>query len=195
MSFTRMIACVFPFHLARVSFTKTILSIVVFLLIALSVSYLPYSSIGSSSLKDSRIALGLGLVLPIVTHDQPLWSLLGCVFPLTTILVMSSAFQIMCIRVLCKKQEELKGTGSSNNSSRKHGSIVRCIIALVLPLCCQLPLLFLHIAAALDVEFSPGVSVAVTLLTLHGYPVINVTMFVVITPAFIGFLLRCIRPK
>ncbi len=188
MSYTRMIACVFPFHLARVSLTKVIWSIVIFLSITLSLSYLPYSNIGSSNLKDSQMALGFGLVLPIVTHDLSLWSLLGFAFPLTSVLFVSSAFQIACIRALCKKQVELKR--SSNRSSARRRSVVRCIAALIFPICCQLPLLFVHVVVALHVEFPPSVSVVVTMFTLYGYSLINVTLYVATTPAFIDFMLR-----
>ncbi len=189
MSCTRMIACVFPFDLAKVSLTKIILSIVIFLLITLIISYLPYSAIGNSNLDDSQMVLGFGLVLPSIILDQSLWSLLGYVFPLTIILLVSSAFQIACIRTLCKKQMELKGSILSN----RRGSIVRCVAALVLPLCCQMPLMLLHIAAVSHIELPPSVSVAVTMLTLYGFSVSNVALYVVATPAFIDFILRCIR--
>ncbi len=189
MSYTRMIACVYPLHLARLSLTEIISPIVMFLLITLCISYLPYSSIGSWSFTEYQMALGFGLVLPSAIHDQSLWSLLGFVFPLATILLVSSAFQISCIHALCKKAVPLKG--SSNISSNRRGSIVRCIAALSLPLCCQLPLLFLHVAAASHIKIPPDVSVAVTMFTIHGYSVINVILYVVITPAFSEFI-RCI---
>ncbi len=189
MSYTRMIACVYPFHLARLSLAKILSPIVMFLLITLCISYLPYSTIGSWNFTEYQMAVGFGLVLPSVQHGQTLWSLVGFVFPVGTILLISSAFQIACIGALCKNAVQLKG--SSNSSSNRRGSIVRCIAALSLPLCCQLPLLFLHVAAASHIEIPPDVSVAVTMFTIHGYSVINVVIYVLITPAFIDFL-RCI---
>ncbi len=189
MSYTRMIACVYPFHLARLSLAKIISPIVMFLLITLCVSYLPYSPIGSWNFTEYQMALGFGLVLPSVQHGQSLWSLVGFVFPVATILLISSAFQISCIGALCKKVEQLKG--SSNNSSNRRGSIVRCIAALSLPLCCHLPLLFLHVAAESHTDIPPRITVAVTMFTIHGHSVINVVLYVVITPAFIDFI-RCI---
>ena len=191
ISYTRMVACVFPFRLASVSLTKTVGAAVIFLLITMCVSYLPYSAIGSSNLRDSQMALGFGLILPILTHDQSLWSSLGYVFPSITILFVSSAFQISCIYALCKKPGELKR--SLNSLPHRRKSVVRCIAAMVLPLCCQMPLPFLHIAAASNMALPPRVAVAMTLLTLHGYSVINATLHVAMTPAFIDFIWRYTR--
>ncbi len=134
------------------------------------------------------MTLGFGLVLPGIMHDHSLWSLLGYIFPFTTMLFVSSAFQIACIRTLCKKQVRLK----ASSLSHRRGSIVRCVAALVLPLCCQLPLVFLHVDDASHIEFPPSVSVAV-IITLHGFSLSNVALYVVATPEFIDFISRCIR--
>ncbi len=193
ISYMRMIACVFPFHLATVSVSKPICSIVIFLCISLSVSYLPHTNIGIWDTNYSHVALGFGLILPIVIHGQSMWTLVGVVFPLGSMLLMSSAFQIACIHALLQKAQQLKET--QNILLHRRGSVVRCIATLALPLCIQLPLMFLHVVAALDIEFSPVVSMMATLLMLYGYSIISTVLYVVITPDFINCVLHNICYK
>ncbi len=140
---------------------------------------------------EPHVAMGFGLILPSGTHGHFLWSLLGYVVPVVIMLLLSSAFQIACIHALLVKIQTLKA--SSNIFSHRRGSLVRCIVAVVLPLCCQMPLLFLHVAAASGVALSPEVSMAGTLFTLHGYSIISALIYVVITPAFINCILHRMR--
>ncbi len=189
ISYMRMIACVFPFKLATVSVHKPILALVIFLCISLTISYLNYRDMISLYTSEPHVAMGFGVILPSGTHGHFLWSLLGYVVPVVIMLLLSSAFQIACIHALLVKIQTLKA--SSNIFSHRRGSLVRCIVAVVLPLCCQM--LFLHVAAASGVALSPEVSMAGTLFTLHGYSIISALIYVVITPAFINCILHRMR--
>ncbi len=193
ISFMRMIACVFPFHLATVSVSKPICATVIFVCISLSISYLPHTNIGIWDTNYPHVALGFGLILPIVMHGQSMWTWLGVVFPLGSMLILSSAFQIACIHALLQKARQLKE--SPNIVLRRRGSIVRCISTLALPLCCHLPLLFLHIVAALDIEFSPDMSMIVTLYTLYSYSIINTVLYIIIAPDYIKCIMNRICHK
>ncbi len=188
ISCMRMIACVFPFHLAIVSVSKPIIcATVIFLCISLTVSYLPHSRTGILGTNESHIALGFGFILPTIIHGKYV-VLLCYVFPLVTMLLLSSAFNIACIQSLVQKTWELNE--SPNALSRRRGSVIRFIAALILPLCCQLPLMILHAVAASGIQFSPAMSVAATLFTLYGYPIINAVLYVVITPDFLHYICR-----
>ncbi len=191
MSSTRMIACAFPFYLPSVSLKEIIWATIIFFSITLSVSYLPYSGISSSHINKAHTALGFGLVIPVVINGQPLWSLLGYVFPMTSMLLVSCVFQLRCICALLKTPKELRE--SSMTFSKRRGSAVRCIVTMMLPLCCHIPLLILHVVAASNVEFPPSVSVSLTMFTLIVSPIINAIIYIVITPAFIEFSLQCLR--
>ncbi len=190
ISFIRMIACAFPFHISNISLTKIVWATVIFVSVTFSAGYLPYSGIDRLHINEKHLALGFGLVIPVAIHGQPLWSLLGYVLPLITILFMSCAFQIICIHALLKRPQELKE--SLTSLQKRRVSAVRCVVTMVLPLCCHIPLLILHIATALVMEIPPYVSVALTLFTLHVYSVVNTILYVVITPAFIDFSVRCL---
>ena len=186
-----MIACAFPFQISNISRTKIIWATVIFVSFTFGASYLPYSGIDKLYTKEPHLALGFGLVIPVAIHGQPLWSLLGYVLPLITMLFVSCAFQITCIRALLKKPQELKE--SSTSLQYRRVSAVRCIITMVLPLCCHIQLLILHFANASGMEIPPRLSVVLTMLTLHVYSIINAILYVFITPAFIDFSVRCLR--
>ena len=101
ISCVRMIACVFPFHLAIVSVSKPIICATgIFLCTFLTVSYLPHSRTGILGTDESHVALGFGLILPTTVHGQYMRSLLCYVFPLVTMLLISSAFNIACIQTV-----------------------------------------------------------------------------------------------
>ncbi len=190
-SYARMMACAFPFHLLSVKLAKMIWAAVIFLSVTLCVSYLPHSGIDGSHVNEPHHALGFSLVLPVIKRGQPMWSVFGYVFPMTTMLMVSCAFQITSIRVLLKKPRQLE-TPSMSLSNRRR-SAARCIVILILPLCCHIPLLVLHIAAASGVELRPYLSVVVMLSTLTLYSILDAILYVVITPVFIDFSLRCLR--
>ncbi len=194
ISFGRMMACVFPLNLHSVSLTKLIMATVIHLSITTGVSYLPYSGIGNSHIREPHTAFGFGLVTPVVRHGHSLWPLLGYVFPFTTMLFVSCAFQIACIRTLLKKPRELEES-SMRYSPHRRRSAVRCIVALVLPFGCHVPLLVLHAVVAADMQLPPYVSVGMPMFTLIFYSIINATLYVVITPAFIEFSSHCLRCK
>ncbi len=191
ISCIRMIACAFPFQISNISLTKIIWATVIFVSFTFGTSYLPYSGIDRLYTKEPHLALGFGLVIPVAIHGQPLWSLLGYVLPLITMLLVSCAFQIACIRAILKKPQELKE--SLTRLQHRRVSAGRCVVTMVLPLCCHIPLLILHVAAASGMEISPHVSVVLTMLTLHVYSLINAILYVFITPAFIDFGVRCLR--
>ncbi len=195
ISCVRMIACVFPFRMAIVSVSKPITcATVIFLCTSLTVSSLPHSRTGILDSNESHVALGFGLILPTMMHGQYVRSLLCNVFPLVTMLILSSAFHIACILTLFQKTRDLKNK-SPNVSSGRRGSIIRCIASLILPLCCQLPLIILHVVVASGIQFSPAISVTATLFTLYGYPIINAVLYVIITPDFIHCILHYICRK
>ena len=191
ISCIRMIACAFPFHISDVSLTKIMWVTVIFSSIVFGVSYWPYSDMIRLHINENHLALGFGLVMPVAIHGPTLWSLLGYVLPLTTMLFVSSAFQITCIHALLKKPQQLNASLSS--LSHRRVSAGRCILNLVLPLCCHTPLLIGHAAASSDMEIPPYVSVVLTIYTLHVCSITNAILYVAITPAFIDFSVRCLR--
>ncbi len=194
ISCVRMIACVFPFRLGIVSVSKPIIcATVIFLCTSLTVSYLPHRRMGILGTNESYVALGFGLILPTTIHGQNVRSLLCNVLPLVTMLLLSSAFNIACIHTIFQKTRELNE--SPNLLSRRRGSVIRCIAALVLPLCCQLPFILLHVFAVSGIQFSSAMSVAATLFTLYGYSIINAVLYVAITPDFIHSTLHYICRK
>ena len=192
VSYMRMIACVYPFSLVMITASQLICAIIICLCISLSVSYLPHSGLVGSSVDKSHMTLGLSIVLPIIDHDQLLWSLMCYVLPLSVMIITSSAFQIACIRALLQKAGQLKEF--STNIPQRRGSVARCAAALVLPVCLQMPLLFLHVAAMTGTVIPPQISVAATMFTLHGYGIINAILYIVITPDFISFICAMYSP-
>ncbi len=188
IAYMRMIACVYPFKLSSISALGPICTIIIFLCVSFSVSYITYSGImGSHTNSHPQLVLGFGLILPIRMHGQSMWSLLSYVIPVVIMLCVSSAFQLACIRALISRSESL------NQSSRvlldRRRSVARCIATLVLTLCCQLPLLLLHVASIFGIVFLPHVSMAVTVLTLYVYSVASCVLYVGITPDFISYIL------
>ncbi len=183
----RMIACVYPFKLSTLPISRLFWAIGIFLCVLLAISYIPYSGIGQRHLDDPHMTLGFGLLLPAVQQGQLLWTLLYFVFPSAVILGVSAAFQTACVYTLVKKQKNMKRC--LQTSADRRGAIARCIAAMALPTCCQMPLMCLHIASVSDVAFSPHVAVAATVLTLLSYPIVNAVLFVAITPAFVSYAL------
>ncbi len=191
----RRIACVYPFKLADVSTSKPIWAIIIFLFICLGVSYIPHSGIIGSHVDELQMALGFGLILPIMMHGHYAWSLLGYVTPVFIMLCVSSVFQVACIRTLTRRSETLNQ--HSKTLPQRQRSVWRCIAILMLPwlpLCCQMPLLLLHIAnkkkvSMFGIEFSSQVALSTTVLTVLVYSIVCATLYVVITPEFISYTL------
>ena len=119
-------------------------------------------------------------------HGHYAWSLLGYVIPVVVMVCMSSAFQLACIRALSRRSETLNQC--SKTLSHRQRSVLRCAATLVLPLCCQTPLLLLHVASIFGIEFSPHVTFGSTVTTLQFSSVVNAILSVVITPAFISYV-------
>ncbi len=184
----RMIACVYPFKLTSMSTSRPIwITIIIFLLVCFGVSYIPHSDITGSYIDKPQMTLGFGLILPIMMHHQYWWSLLGYVTPMTVMLCISSAFQLACICALARRPETLNQC-SKNLSSRRR-SVMRCIATLISSLCCQVPLLLLHIAGIFGVEYSPYITFAATVVTLNVYCVVSAILHVFISPDFIAYVL------
>ncbi len=80
-TYLRMIACVYPFKLSKISLPQPILAILIFLCVSFGISYIPYSGIIFSHIDEPQLTLGLGLILPIMKHGHYTWSLLGYVSP------------------------------------------------------------------------------------------------------------------
>ncbi len=145
-----------------------------------------------SHIDEPQLVLGFGLILPIRVHSQYTWSLLSYVIPVVIMLCVSSAFQLVCIRALISRSESLNQSSKVLPDRRR--SVARCIATLALTLCCQLPLLLLHVASIFGIVFSPHVSMAATVLTLHVYSLASGVLYVGITPAFISYILPQKRP-
>ncbi len=163
------------------------MGILIFLCVSFSVSYIPYSGIIGSHVDEPYMTLGFGLILPIRMHGQYAWSLLGYLIPVAIILCVSSVFQLACIRALTRRSKTL--IQSSKALSHRRRPAIRCIATLILHLCCQLPLLLLHVAGIFGVEYSPYITLAATVVTLVVYSVMNAILFVAITPDFIAFVM------
>lgn len=190
-TYMRMIACVYPLKLSSMSASWPIWAIIIFLFISFGVSYIPYSSLIGSYIDEPQMTLGFGLILPVMMHGQYAWSLLGYVTPVFIMLCVSSAFQLAYIHTLIQRQEVLSQCSKTlPHYAHRQGSVVRCVITLILPLCCQMPLLFLHVASMFGAEFSPHVTLAATILTLLVYSVGNSVLYVIITPHFISYILK-----
>ncbi len=186
VTYLRMIACVYSFKLGSISASRPIWAIIIFLLFSFGVCYIPYSGIGGAHIDEPQMALGFGLILPIRMHDQYWWSLLGYVTPVAVMLCVSSTFQVACIRVLSRRSKTLNQCSKALSSRRR--SVVMCIATLILPLCCQLPLLLLHVASIFGVEYSPYITLAATVATLNVYSVASAILYVIITPEFIAYI-------
>ncbi len=187
IAYMRMIACVYPFKLGSISAFGPICTMIIFLCVSSGVSYIPFSGIMGSIINEPQLVLGFGLILPIRMHGQHAWSLLSYVIPVIIMVCVSSAFQLACIRALSRRSETLNQ--SSNVLPHRQRSVARCIATLVLTLCCQLPLLLLHIAGIFGVVFSPHVTVGASVLTLYVYSVVSAILYVGITPDFISYIL------
>ena len=186
-TFMRMIACVYPFKLSSMSTSRPICATIIFLLVCFGVSYIPHSGIIGSYIDEPHMTVGFGLILPIMMHQEYWWSLLGYVTPVAVMLCIASAFQLACIRALARRPETLNKC-SKNLSSRRR-SVMRCIATLILPLCCQVPLLLLHISSIFGAEYSPYITLTATLVTLNVYSVASAILHVGITPDFIAKIL------
>ncbi len=186
-NYVRMVACVYPFKLANVSASQPIWSIMIFLIICLGISYIPHSGIIGSHVDEPQLTLGFGLILPTIMYGHYVWSLLGFVTPVFIMMCVSSAFQVACIRALSRRSESLNQ--HSKTLPQRRSSVLRCIAILMLPLCCQMPLLLLHVASMLGTEFSAQVTLSTTVLTLLFYSIVNAILYVVITPDFISYII------
>ena len=186
-NYMRMIACVYPFKLANVSASPSIWAIIIFLFISLGIGYIQHSGITGSHVHEPQMALGFGLILPMIMHDHYAFSLLGYVTPVFIMLCVSSAFQVACIRTLSRRSQTLNQ--HSKTLPHRRRSVIRCITILMLPLCCHMPLLLLHVASMFGTQFSAQVTLSATALTLLVYSIVSAILYVVITPDFISYTL------
>ncbi len=184
-TYLRMIACVYPFKLGSMSTSRPMWTIMIFLCVCFSVSYIPYSGIIGGHIDEPHMTLGLALILPTRMHGQYTWSLLGYVIPVAVMLCVSSAFQLACIRALTRRPKTLNQC--SKRLPHRRRSVMRCIATLFLPLCCQMPFLLLHVATILGVEHSPYIALPATVVTLLVNTVVNSVLYVVVTPDFIAY--------
>ncbi len=191
IAYMRMIACVFPFKLGSMAASAPIWTIIIFLFVSFGVSYIPHSGAIGSYIGKPQMALGFGLILPVVMRGQYVWSLLGYVAPVVVMLSVASAFQLACICALTRRPETLNQC--SKNLPQRQRSVVRCVATLILPLCCHMPLLLLHIASIFVTYLSPHTTLAATVLTLFVDSVGRAILYVVITPDFISYVLKCKR--
>ncbi len=188
IAYMRMIAIVYPFKLSSVSVSRPIGAIAFFLCISLIISYLPFSGITSLRISERHVGLGLAVLLPFVRHRHEFtWVLSTYVFPMASVLCVSSALQTICICVLIKNSRTRKQNLQAPAQGR--GPVGRCVAALLLHLCCQMPLVCLHITNMSGIDFPPHFAVAATVLTLLISPIADGTLFVVITPDFLSYVL------
>ena len=148
-AYMRMVAIVYPFKLASVSVSRPMWAIACFLTSSLIVSYFPFSDIPSLRINELDMALGFGLVLPVVRHGYQM-----------TMLCLSSTFQIACMCVLIKNSQQRKDLQTSTPGQ---GPVAHCFVALVLHICCHMPLVCLHIVNASGIDFQPHIAVAAIL--------------------------------
>ncbi len=186
-TYMRMIACVYPFKLSSMSAVQPIVAIIIFSVVCLGVSYIPYSGVIGSHIDEPQMTLGFGLILPIITHGHYAWLLISYTIPVSVMLSLSSVFQLACIHALTRRSVTL-GQCSKGSLYRRR-SVLRCVATLILPLCCQMPLLLLHVACMFGVEFPPHLTLAATVSTLNVYSAVNAILYVIITPDFIAYIL------
>ncbi len=188
VTYLRMIACVYPFKLSKISLPQPILSILIFLCVSFGISYMPYSGIIFSHIDEPQLTLGLGLIPPIMKHGHYTWSLLGYVVPVAVMLFMFSVLQLACIRALTRQSKMLNRCSMTPPHRRR--PLLRCVAMLILPLFCQMPLLLLHLASMFGAVLSTRVAFTVTVLVLNVHSVIRAVEHVGITPDFISYILK-----
>ena len=187
-AYIRKIAIVYPFKLANVSVSRPIWAAACFVCLSFIVSYFPFLGIKGLPNNELPIALGFGLLLPVGRQGLFSSTLWACVSPMVIMLCLSSAFQIACICVLAKNSR--KWEQNLQTSMQGRGPVARCVVTLVLHVCCQMPLVCLHIASLSGIDFSAHFAVASTVLTLLLCPIVNATLFIVITPHFLRYVLQ-----
>ena len=192
IAYMRMIACVYPFKLGSTSTSKPLWAILLFLFVSFGVSYIPYSGLIGSHIGEPQMTLGFALILPINMYGHYFWSLLGYVTPVVVMLSVSSGFQLACIHTLTRRPEELNQSSDTLPSRQK--SVARCVTTLILPLCCHMPLLLLHVVGIFGIDFSPHITLAMAVLTLSVYSLGGAILYLVITPHFISCILKRKRP-
>ncbi len=182
ISCVRVIGTVYPFKAQDISMWALLVSILLWFLVSMCLGYSGIAWIFPEYHNSPESALGLGLLLPSLRHDERYvpFNMLVFIIPNATILLFFCCSQA---RLLLG----LNGTSAISDASqlRQKKAIRTSVTALLLFILEYCPLLLVHILTLFQVSIKVNVKVIVTIWTLFIIPVGNVLLYVLVTNDFL----------